>query len=226
MESTIQMNDRTVERVSSGRPSRVLLALYRLGMAVHCRLWLGFHVRKGDELPDVSGAILMCNHPTGLDMAMLNVAFGSAVLHPDVPRDNARGFGVRWLRDKVGAVYHERNSSVTEVRHRTEALRTCLDMGDCVVEFPERESKPYRWQLGELSDRPFFLAAVLDAPIIPVVLAPRVTRALNGFVRRKPGFELRIGTPVWLDRTLRTREAEARFRHDVERQMRELLVLE
>jgi hypothetical protein len=166
------------------------------------------------------------NHPTKLDMAMLSVAFGPAVLHPDVPADDAWGFGVRWLRDKVGAVYHERNSSVTEARHRTEAVRTCLDMGECVVEFPERDPMPYRWQLGELSDRPFFLAAVLDAPIIPVVLAPRVTRALNGFVRRKPGFELRIGTPVWLDRTLRAREAESQFRRDVERQMRDLLAPE
>lgn len=226
MESTIQMNDRTVERVTSGRPPRVLLALYRLGMAIHCRLWYGFHVRRGDEIPDVTGAILMCNHPTKLDMAMLSVAFGPAVLHPDVPADDAWGFGVRWLRDKVGAVYHERNSSVTEARHRTEAVRTCLDMGECVVEFPERDPMPYRWQLGELSDRPFFLAAVLDAPIIPVVLAPRVTRALNGFVRRKPGFELRIGTPVWLDRTLRAREAESQFRRDVERQMRDLLAPE
>ena len=178
MESTIQLNDRTVEVVTSAKRPRALLAAYRALMRVHCRVWLGFHVRRGDEPCDLSGA------------------------------------------------YHERGSSVTEVRHRTEAVRACLDMGECVLEFPEREPRPYRWQLGELSDRPFFLAAVLDAPIVPVALAPVVTRGLNGVVRRLPGFELRVGKPVWLDRSLRPREAEVRFREDVEMQMRDLLALE
>lgn len=227
MESTIQLNDRTVEVVTSAKRPRALLAAYRALMRVHCRAWLGFHVRRGDEPCDLSGAILMCNHPTKLDYAMLSCAFPDAIIHPDVPSGAAAAtYGSRWLRDKVGAVYHERGSSVTEVRHRTEAVRACLDMGECVLEFPEREPRLYRWQLGELSDRPFFLAAVLDAPIVPVALAPVVTRGLNGVVRRLPGFELRVGKPVWLDRSLRPREAEVRFREDVEMQMRDLLALE
>lgn len=225
MESTIQLNDRAVEVVTSAKRPRALLAAYRFLMRIHCRIWYGFHVRRGDEPCDLSGAILMCNHPTKLDYAMLSCAFPDAVIHPDVPLD-AKTYGTRWLRNRVGAVYHERGSSVTEVRHRTEAVRTCLDMGECVLEFPEREPRLYRWQFGELSDRPFFLAAVLDAPIVPVALAPVVTRGLNGIVRRRPGFELRVGKPVWLDRSLRPREAEVRFREDVETQMRDLLTLE
>ena len=212
MESTIQLNDRTVEVVTSAKRPRALLAAYRALMRVHCRVWLGFHVRRGDEPCDLSGAILMCNHPTKLDYAMLSCAFPDAIIHPDVPSGAAAAtYGSRWLRDKVGAVYHERGSN---------------KVYDFTCNPWVKVADPYRLQLGELSDRPFFLAAVLDAPIVPVALAPVVTRGLNGVVRRLPGFELRVGKPVWLDRSLRPREAEVRFREDVEMQMRDLLALE
>ena len=125
------------------------------------------HLRHNDiALPENGGALLVCNHISGLD-PLLMIAACKRPLRFLIAREEYERFGLHWLLKGVGCIPVDRKGRPEQALR--EALRV-LQQGEVVALFPHGhihlDSDPPRRLKGGV----IWLSQQTDAPIIPMRL--------------------------------------------------------
>jgi 1-acyl-sn-glycerol-3-phosphate acyltransferase len=117
-------------------------------------------------LPETGGALLVCNHVSGLD-PLLMIAACKRPLRFLIAREEYERFGLHWLLKKVGCIPVDRKGCPEQALR--EALRV-LQQGEVVALFPHGhihlDSDPPRRLKGGV----IWLAQQTGTPIIPMRL--------------------------------------------------------
>lgn len=127
-----------------------------------------FHRLQHDHIPlsDKGGAILVCNHASGLD-PLLMIAACKRPLRFMVAREECERFGLQWLFRAIGGIPVERNKRPEQALRA--ALKT-LQEGEVIAIFPHGrihlDTDPPRKLMGGA----VWLSQQTGVPIIPLRL--------------------------------------------------------
>lgn len=162
----------------------ILIALMRLGESANevdwGHPWLNridglnrilcrrFHRLQHNEiaLPETGGALLACNHVSGLD-PLLMIAACKRPLRFLIAREEYERFGLHWLLKGVGCIPVDRKGRPEQALR--EALRM-LQQGEVVALFPHGHIHLDRDPPRRLKGGVIWLAQQTGAPIIPMRL--------------------------------------------------------
>ncbi|MCH4180549.1 MAG: lysophospholipid acyltransferase family protein [Atopobiaceae bacterium] len=173
-------------------------------------------------MPDVSGAVVVCNHVAVLDCAMLSCACAPAQLTFLSEAGNARGL-IGLLTRALGCVFVDTEHGLAGSRRMFDRLRETILAGGTVAVYPEGVREQWRCGLATFREGAFRLAQMCNAAVLPVVIAQTpVHHGLCRIMGGRPGLEVRVGELVHAGAG-RTGEVIADLQHEVTEQMESLL---
>ncbi|QEP43213.1 1-acyl-sn-glycerol-3-phosphate acyltransferase [Ectothiorhodospiraceae bacterium BW-2] len=130
-----------------------------------CRRYHRLQAPMLTQLPASGGAVVVCNHLSGLD-PMLLIAASPRPLRFLIAREQYRRFGMQWLFRAVGSIPVDRDAN-PERAYRA-AIRA-LQQGEVIALFPQggiapdqqpRPLKPGAWRLAQRSGVPMIVTKV------------------------------------------------------------------
>jgi 1-acyl-sn-glycerol-3-phosphate acyltransferase len=173
-------------------------------------------------MPDISGAVVVCNHVAVLDCAMLACACAPAQLTFLSEAGNAHGL-IGVLTRALGCVFVDTEHGLTGSRAMLDRLRERLLAGGTVAVYPEGVREQWRCGLATFHEGAFRLAQMCHAAVLPVAIAQTPNHhGLCRIMGGRPGLEVRVGELVHAG-TGRTGEVIADLQHEVTERMGSLL---
>jgi len=142
-----------------------IIRLLRAGAAFYARVYHRLRVRRPSHLPRHGPAILVCNHTSGLDPALIQSAC-PRLIRWMMAREYFDIRGLRWFFRTVGAIPVQRSGRDTAA---TRAAMRALEEGFVLGVFPEgkieatTELLPFQNGIG-------LLALKTGAPVFPAYL--------------------------------------------------------
>lgn len=213
--SAYELNRRLLAKLEGGDAG--LRRFYAGGRAViraHCKAWYGYRV--AGEMPDARGSIIVSNHVSVLDCAMIASIFAPTQVHflSQLSNGAARGYG--WIVRDAETIFAARD--IKGLRSMIAAIRACLGRGDAVCIYPEGNRQSYRKTLDAFQPGAFRLATLFGAPVVPVTFVQAARRGISGLLGR-PSFDLHVDAPLQPDATLSKRDAAYAMERQVRGQM-------
>ena len=180
-------------------------------MQLSYKKWTGWKARR--ELKKLRSSLVVCNHISLLDAAMVGVALWPLHLQILSLAENGQNKIYSPLVRAFGTVFVGDN--LVDWRGMAEKQRKALEAGECILIFPEGELSPYATKLHPFCNGTFRLASFYKVPIICVTLVPTKKICLNRLLGR-PGFTAYVGPVVKRDASLEKRAVIAKMQEITE----------
>jgi len=152
-------------------------------------------VEGRENLKNIKGAVVICNHIHTLDCTMIGIASFPKRATLVSQKENFEIPVAGWFVKHLGSL--STGKGYQEKRDFYKKAINILKKGRLVCIYPEGELEPYCKYIREFKKGAFLIAAKTDSPIVPMRIMMRPCTGLRRLYRRKPLFSIHIEKPIY-----------------------------